>query len=54
MATSRDAKSDTIKVIPSGLSILPSIPDRKKSGIKAIMIINVACTIEERISRDAL
>ncbi len=53
IATIKDMNSATIYAIPSGLSILPSIPVRKNSGMKATMIINVAFNIDDRISFDA-
>jgi hypothetical protein len=52
-ATIRDANRETIKEIPSGRSILPSIPLRKNKGINATMIIRVALKIEDRISFEA-
>ena len=39
--------------MPSGLSSLPSMPERKNSGTKATMTIKVALSIDERISADA-
>ena len=39
--------------IPSGTSILPSIPERKKSGTKLTMIIRVEFNIGSRTSLDA-
>jgi len=39
--------------IPNGLSILPSMPDRKNSGKKATMIIKVAFNMDDLISLDA-
>jgi hypothetical protein len=53
-ATSSEAKSETINVMPSGRSILPSIPERKNKGAKAMMMIRVACMMEDLISREAL
>ena len=40
--------------MPSGFNILPSIPDKKKIGVKATMVINVALMIEVRISHEPL
>ena len=50
MATIIEANNDTMNDMPSGLSIRPSIPLRKKSGMKATMVMIVAWTIDERIS----
>ena len=52
IATSRDMKSAMMKEIPRGLSSLPSIPSRKKRGVKATMMMRVALITEERISRE--
>ena len=53
IATTNDINNDTMYAIPSGLSIRPSIPVRKNKGIKVTMIINVALTMELRISDEA-
>lgn len=52
-ATTIEAKSETINEMPSGRSMRPSMPLRKKSGTNATMVMMVACTIEVRISREA-
>src|SRR5574344_1242814 len=52
-ATIVDAHKATIKAIPSGISILPSIPDKKNNGTKLTMIINVEFNIGIRTSFDA-
>jgi hypothetical protein len=53
MATIKDMKRETMNEIPNGFNMRPSIPERKKSGKKATMIINVAFKMEARISFDA-
>ncbi len=52
-ATSSEASSEMMKAMPSGLSMRPSIPPRRKSGTKATMVMKVAFTMETRISREA-
>ncbi len=53
MATTSDMKSETRNEIPRGLSIRPSIPDRKNSGKNATIIIRVAIKIDALISFEA-
>ncbi len=53
MATISETKSETINAMPSGCSIRPSIPDRKKSGRNATIIIKVALSIDALISFEA-
>ena len=52
-ATSVDAINEMMNVIPSGLSILPSIPERKNSGRKLAMMISVEFSIGIRTSFEA-
>ncbi|OAV63902.1 hypothetical protein Barb4_04613 [Bacteroidales bacterium Barb4] len=52
-ATTVEANNATIKAIPSGASILPSIPERKNSGTKLTTIISVEFSIGIRTSREA-
>ena len=40
-ATSVDAARAVMNAMPSGFSIRPSMPERKKSGMKLAMIISV-------------
>ena len=53
-AANVEAKSAVIKAIPSGLSIRPSIPVRKKSGMKLTTMMKVELRIGRRTSREAL
>ena len=53
IATMSDVKSATINAIPRGFNMRPSIPERKKRGINATIIISVALMIDVRISFDA-
>ena len=52
-ATSVDAINEMMNVIPSGLSILPSIPERKNRGRKLAMMISVEFSIGIRTSFEA-
>ena len=52
-ATSVDAINEMMNVIPSGLSILPSIPERKKRGRKLAMMMSVELSIGIRTSFEA-
>ena len=52
-ATSSDARMLTMYASPSGLSMRPSTPVRKKSGTKTIVMMTVALRIGSRISRAA-
>jgi hypothetical protein len=54
IATTSDANNDTMNAIPRGASNLPSIPDKKNSGMKAAMIMNVAFITDDLISTEAL
>jgi len=42
-----------IKAMPNGCNNLPSIPLRKNNGAKDRIMMNVAITIELRISKEA-
>jgi hypothetical protein len=53
-ATTNEAKSETMNDIPSGLRRRPSIPERKKSGRNATIMIIVALKIDAIISFEAL
>ena len=53
MATISDMNSETMKAIPSGFSMRPSIPDKKKSGMNDTMMMRVALKMELRISEEA-
>ena len=52
-ATKVDAHREVMNAIPSGTSILPSIPERKKSGTKLTIIIRVELRIGIRTSFEA-
>ena len=52
-ATTSDARMLTMYAIPSGRSMRPSTPDKKKSGTNTTVMIAVALTIGPRISRAA-
>ena len=52
-ATSVDVHSEMMNEMPSGLSMRPSIPDRKKSGRKHAMMIRVELSIGMRTSFEA-
>ncbi len=52
-ATKVEAANAAINAIPRGTSILPSIPERKKSGTKLAMIMSVELRIGILTSRDA-
>ena len=54
IAIMRDIVRETKYAMPSGFSIRPSIPERKNSGTNDAIIINVALSMEARISTDAL
>ena len=49
-----EANNATIKAMPSGTSIRPSIPVRKKSGTKLTTMISVELRMGMRTSREAL
>jgi hypothetical protein len=49
----REAKSEAVKARPRGVKIRPSTPLKRKIGTKTIKMINVAYTMEVRISTDA-
>jgi len=53
-ATTVEANSATMKAIPSGTSIRPSIPLRKNSGTKLTTMISVELRIGIRTSFEAL
>ena len=53
IATTSETNNETIKAIPSGFNIRPSIPERKNNGRNATIIINVALRMEALISFDA-
>ena len=53
MATTRDMNRLMIKLRPRGLSMRPSIPERKNNGTKATMMMKVALRMLERISQEA-
>ena len=48
-----EAKRAVMKVMPRGLSILPSIPERKKSGAKQTTMMRVELSIGIRTSLEA-
>ena len=52
-ATRVDANSDTMKATPSGISILPSIPERKKIGMKLTTMMKVELSMGIRTSLEA-
>ena len=52
-ATTVEAQRAVINAIPRGASSLPSIPVKKKSGIKLTIIISVELRIGILTSRDA-
>ena len=52
-ATSVDAKSETMNATPSGTSILPSIPERKKMGMKLTTMMKVEFRMGMRTSLEA-
>ena len=52
-ATNVEANRAVMNAIPRGLSILPSIPERKNSGMKLTTIMNVEFNIGRRTSREA-
>ena len=52
-ATTVEAKSDTMKAMPSGTSIRPSMPSRKKSGRKHTTTMSVELRMGIRTSREA-
>ena len=56
-ATKVDVHREVMNAIPSGTSILPSIPERKKSGTKLTIIIRVElliCMVPELAQKDYL
>ncbi|EJW96003.1 hypothetical protein EVA_15890 [gut metagenome] len=52
-ATTVEAKSATMKAIPRGTSIRPSMPLKKNKGTKLTTMINVELRIGIRTSREA-
>ena len=46
IATTSDINNETINAIPSGISIRPSIPERKNRGRNATIIISVALRMD--------
>ena len=49
-----EANSETMKATPSGTSIRPSMPLRKKRGMKLTMMMSVEFRMGIRTSREAL
>ena len=52
-ATSVEAKSDTMNATPRGISILPSMPERKKMGMKLTTMMKVEFSMGMRTSLEA-
>ena len=52
-ATSVDAKSEIIKLMPSGASMRPSSPERKNKGMKLTTMISVELSMGIRTSPEA-
>ena len=53
MATTSERNKETINAIPNGISIRPSMPDKKNKGINATIIISVAFIMDARTSFEA-